>query len=298
MGDREKPLDTEGLENIMEPTYRPNPFDVDSLKEGDVNGDEPEKGGRTEEEKQVETKEDTEEEEHLKGEDTKEEKPQEEGEEDIEGDADGDRKPQEGASEDNTITMTAEEHAALLEQIEILSGNKLEDVKDKPPKVKEGEEEKVDAPSLDLPEGGVFFESEEDLDEMLTDVNKANEFFGNVLAKGQEQVLRALPQLVTKMIEKRAVLQEEALSFYKENEDLRPYGKFVGLVTTELAAEDPTKSIDNLLKDVAVEVRKRLKMKKKAVRKKNSALVDKKSNVRRSGGRLTDLEKEVADLMI
>jgi len=288
---REEALDGEGLDDVMDM----EPRDTNASK--DDSGD-PQDG---QEEEPVEEEE--EEEDGEGGDEEFEDGEGDEGAEEEDGDDDeeGGEESEEEPSKGDTVTLTVEEHAALLSQINDLAGEKTKEID--LTKVPKREDLEADEPNLDLPEGEVFFKDEEALDEVLTDVKSANEFFGNVLKKGQEQVLRSLPTLVGKMIEKRTVLQSAALAFYKGNEDLRPYGKLVELVTTQLASEDPNKPIDELLGDVAVEVRTRLNLKKKAIKKKSnsnkSGVHKKKSRSRKSkvGPKMTDLEKEVNDLM-
>lgn len=83
-----------------------------------------------------------------------------------------------------------------------------------------------------------------------------------------QATLAKVPELVSDNVSVQNKLAALTASFYKDNPDLKGFPKVVGTVFDELAAKNPNDPYDKVLEDVGVEVRNRLEIKKKEVKKK------------------------------
>lgn len=137
-------------------------------------------------------------------------------------------------------------------------------------------------PPTDAPIDDEDFLGEIDLDEMTRDPAKFNEVLNAVMKKGVElgraegrqrhtQTVLSIPDMVKNITEIRNELEKASTKFYEDNEDLKPFSKVVAVVFGEKMAEDPGKSYSEIMKDVEPEVRKRLDLQKKAVKKKDDS---------------------------
>ncbi len=110
-----------------------------------------------------------------------------------------------------------------------------------------------------------------DLENLARDPEAVNKLMNSVYSKAVtdtrkilgEGVLRTIPDIVKNNIIMIGNLQKTTEKFYKDNEDLKPFGKVVGTVFEELASENPDKKYDELLVDLEKEVRNRLELHKK-----------------------------------
>lgn len=112
-----------------------------------------------------------------------------------------------------------------------------------------------------------------DLDlDYISDPKELNKIFNRIYQKAVEDtrkvlgegVLRSIPDIVRTNIATVTNLQRASEQFYEENPDLTPFKKVVASVFEEMASENPDKSYDQLMKEIAPEVRKRLELYKKA----------------------------------
>ena len=115
----------------------------------------------------------------------------------------------------------------------------------------------------------IDFLKDHDLDEVTRDPAAFNKLLNAVLMKGvelgegrsrkgDESVLRSMPEIVKKNIEVVTNLKKMSDQFYTENKDLAPFKKVVAVVFEEKLAENSDKTYEEVLKDVGAEVRKRL----------------------------------------
>ncbi len=112
-----------------------------------------------------------------------------------------------------------------------------------------------------------------DVDELVRDKASFNKLLNVVFAKGvsesrklaSEKVLLALPDIVKHNITLLSTLKEASDKFYSENKDLTPFKKVVAVVFEEIAAKNPGKKYDELMKEVSTETRKRLELHRKAI---------------------------------
>lgn len=152
----------------------------------------------------------------------------------------------------------------LREEIEKLKGPKTE-------------APKTEVPSTDAPITEEDFLGDIDLDEVSRDPKAFNELMNKIRKSGieytrsevkraVEQVVRSIPDIVNNNVALTATLKEVNKKFYTENKDLVPWKKTVAAVFEEKAAENPDKSYNELLPEVAAETRKRLGLKKDALK--------------------------------
>jgi hypothetical protein len=110
------------------------------------------------------------------------------------------------------------------------------------------------------------FLGEVDLDELTRDPKEFNKVLNKIYQKAvvdtRSSVVETLPEIVKTNIQIMNELKATSERFYEENKDLQPFKKVVAVVFDELASANPTKNYDELIKEVAPEVRKRLDLKK------------------------------------
>jgi len=120
------------------------------------------------------------------------------------------------------------------------------------------------------------FLGETDLDELTRDPKLFNALLNKIYAKartdargdvklGNESVVKAIPDIVKNNIALTATLKKVNEDFYAENKDLVPWKAAVATVFEEFISKDPGKSYNELLPDVAKEVRTRLSLRKEAI---------------------------------
>ncbi len=117
------------------------------------------------------------------------------------------------------------------------------------------------------------FLGDTDPEDLVRDPAEFNKMLNKVFHQGidnarkvlGEGVLRAIPDIVKANVVSMANLQKASEEFYKENEDLEPFKRVVGVVFEEIASDNPGKSYSELLPKVGDEVRNRLELHKKAV---------------------------------
>ena len=133
----------------------------------------------------------------------------------------------------------------------------------------------TEAPSTDAPQELIDFLGDRGVDDVTSDKQMFNEFLNEVARRAvdlagvtvSENVLRAIPDIVKTNVQQHAALRTMTDDFYRENEDLKGHKKFVGMVGAELASKNPDWKVEKVFSEAASESRKRLGMKKAAVKK-------------------------------
>lgn len=74
-----------------------------------------------------------------------------------------------------------------------------------------------------------------------------------------EDALRVLPSVVQSLVVQVATLKETSDKFYADNKDLAMHKDGIAALTEEFEAKNPGKELPDILKEVAVEARRRLK---------------------------------------
>ena len=112
-------------------------------------------------------------------------------------------------------------------------------------------------------------------------------------------MVRSIPDITKNTISIQAQLAEARNKFYKENADLLPWSNAVGNVMEEMLAKNPNKRYDELLPDVATEVRKRLNLKKEVKKEEDDPPPlpkNRKGQRQTPNPNLSDLDKAMYDM--
>ena len=138
----------------------------------------------------------------------------------------------------------------------------------------------TESPSTNAPsteahiEDGDFI-SDLDLDELSRDPELLGKVLNDVykkaviaarteVRKGDEYVIRSIPELVRNNMAIVSKLKKVSDSFYSDNKDLKSFKDVVGVVLEKMISDNPDKSYEELLPEVADETRRRLGLHKKA----------------------------------
>lgn len=158
------------------------------------------------------------------------------------------------------------------------------------------------APSTEAPLADEDFLGDLDLDDLTRDKSLFNQILNKVHKKGielgradsrkaVEQLIRSIPDITKNTIAIETQLKEVNRKFYEDNKDLIPWKKSVATVFEEMIAKDPSKRYDEILPDVAGEVRKRLGLQKSADNKDNPPPPPKKGGKGKRQSQSPDLSK-------
>jgi hypothetical protein len=111
------------------------------------------------------------------------------------------------------------------------------------------------------------FVTQEELDEATQDSAKMNALLTKVVNVTRTSVEQNLRTNVTDQVQTRAATIARADEFFKENNDLLPFRKYVGVLVDEVQKEDSKLSLDELLSEAESRARKTLGIKKGVPRK-------------------------------
>ena len=170
--------------------------------------------------------------------------------------------------EEDELTILKRENEALRKSIDDLSGPKTDPKKEQEPEP----EPKPEPGPVKLDE--IDFIGDADVDDITRDPKELNKILNKVFAQGidtarktlGEGVLRSIPDIVKANVATVISLRESSERFYEDNKDLKPFKKVVSAVFEEVAAENPDKKLDEILKDVEKETRKRLELYREAIK--------------------------------
>ena len=192
-----------------------------------------------------------------KGSDDEDDKSDDDKDKDDKGDKDADDKDDEPDEKDKII-LALRTKLAEKETVKEPEKKEEEEVKEEPLKFVDQD-----------------FVGELDIEEVLRDPKEFNKLLNTIYQKAVtdtrqilgEGVLRSIPDIVKTNITVMTNLKKASDKFYVDNKDLVPFKKVVATVFEELASENPGKKYDEILDEVGTEVRKRLDLKKEAVKK-------------------------------
>jgi hypothetical protein len=91
--------------------------------------------------------------------------------------------------------------------------------------------------------------------------NHMNEEFNKKLATATQETLRALPPVIGNTVDERVNIRMATADFYRDNPDLKKYGKFVAYTATQLFNKNPDKSVEDVFSLLGKEVRDQLRIK-------------------------------------
>jgi hypothetical protein len=192
-------------------------------------------------------------------------------EEAQEKEASAEEKAGEGDAAGETITLTRADYEGLMTKISDLA-SKIESGKSET-KRDEAKKEEVEQK---LEDKDVDFLGNEKLDDILGDPQKVNALLNKLRratrdetsAMTRESVLRSIPEVVKSSVSRFTAMREAVQDFYRENKDLVPHKKYLGIIANEVATENPDKELKWIFDKAAERTRKALKL---AARKEEKA---------------------------
>lgn len=176
-----------------------------------------------------------------------------EGEEDTEGETSEGDEDSERAKEPTVKDLQAQLQT-LMAKIDNLTEGKQEE--------EEPKEETPEAlPAMD------FVGNDVDFDAVISDKEEFNKILLKAADHGYnkaiEATLRVIPNMIVKIARVEVQQQAAANEFYRANDDLIPHKASVSKIYAEMLKANPEKNPYDVLKGLAPEVRKRLKLKPK-----------------------------------
>ena len=171
------------------------------------------------------------------------------------------------------VEPSLDESANLRAELEVLKAENLKLKEVKPVEIKE---EKPTEVKLAEEISEQDFIGDKDIDDLIRDPKEFNKVLNAVLMKGieigkdhnrrtAEGVIKSIPEITKKNVEIVINLKKLSDQFYEDNKDLAPFKKVVSLIFEEKIASNPDKTYEEVLKDVAPEVRKRLELHQKTI---------------------------------
>lgn len=105
-----------------------------------------------------------------------------------------------------------------------------------------------------------FLPNDETYDQVTKNAENFNILLTNVVNTAVQRSLQMLPQVATRLVDTQMTARTAVDEFYRANEDLLPYRKFVGFITAEVAAAHADWALDDVLKESNRLSRERLKL--------------------------------------
>lgn len=134
-------------------------------------------------------------------------------------------------------------------------------------KIEEAPEEKFEVPEFN-------FLQNVDMDELMTNPKLLNTMLNQAAKHGAkfayDQSLKVVPKRITPVVQKRVSEAQKVENFFASNPDIAQFRPYFNSVVSEVYANDPTITVDNLLKETAKRVRKDLKLSSKPVTKRKN----------------------------
>lgn len=198
-----------------------------------------------------------------------------------------------------------EREKALIARLEEVTGDKI---------ALSFQQQQNPTPTVEsTPAGNIDFLSNIDIDEVLQTAEGFNGLLNIVYqralsdakAQATEHIMRSLPESISTHYQEHATRTKIVEDFYGENPDLVHIKRTVAAIANELAANNPTYTLDQILKESAVRTRQMLGLRKSPITAPASAAVPSKPafvGQRSSGNRvkapeLVGIEAEVAELI-
>jgi len=105
-----------------------------------------------------------------------------------------------------------------------------------------------------------FLPDDATYDTVTKNAENFNILLTNVVNTAVQRSLQMLPQVATRLVDTQMTARTAVDEFYRANEDLLPFRKFVGFVTAEVAAAHADWALDDVLKESNKLSRERLKL--------------------------------------
>lgn len=143
--------------------------------------------------------------------------------------------------------------------------------------------------------------------ELMSDPAKFAEFMNNYGNSIREQSMREATQVATSNASQQIKVMQAVSDFYRKNEDLAPYKKYIGSVANRVQSEHPDWELDQVLNETEKRSRTDLRLAQKAQeteskRKKNPGFAPPPRGADRRGGQktnetLTPQQKQINELI-
>lgn len=143
--------------------------------------------------------------------------------------------------------------------------------------------------------------------ELMSDPVKFAEFMNNYGNSIREQSMREATQVATSNASQQIKVMQAVSDFYRKNEDLVPYKKYIGSVANRVQSEHPDWELDQVLSETEKRSRTDLRLAQKAQeteskRKKNPGFAPPPRGADRRGGQktnetLTPQQKQINELI-
>lgn len=116
-----------------------------------------------------------------------------------------------------------------------------------------------------------FLPDDKAYDDVTKDADSFNVLLTAVVNTAVERSLKLIPQVATNLVDNQMNLRTYVDEFYRANEDLLPYRKYVGYVTNEVASEHADWKLDQILQETETRSRTLLKLPKNTTEARQSA---------------------------
>lgn len=107
----------------------------------------------------------------------------------------------------------------------------------------------------------IDFVGEEKIDDIIETKEGLNKLLNSVRKQAVEHTLASVPGLVNQVASQMIGVHLAVQDFYSANQDLLAYKPYVGHVSHEVAAKNPTFTLPQVLQETAKQVRDRLRLK-------------------------------------
>jgi len=167
--------------------------------------------------------------------------------------------------EEEVVGKKDEKSDVLLAQIDALK-SQIEDLKTKLEKADKGEKDVKGEKDEKGKEEEIieFIKSDDELEEIVSSHEKFNQFLTKLVYKVKEDAVRELPDTAAQLVESRMQAARMVEGFYKDNPDLLPFRRYVGVEASRIQQEHPEWGLEKILKETESVVRKNLRLEKKA----------------------------------
>lgn len=174
------------------------------------------------------------------------------------------------------------------------------------------EQKKDDEDAVTVEDYEFYKGNEDDLDALVRDPKAFNAFMNGIYKKAIETTLgfvnkgiaQKIPGITKEMVSQQLTVRNAADKFYQDNEDLIPFKNTVGAFASKIAKENPTMTLDNVLKNAEKFVRKHLSLPKDTENKGNDKGAGPRFPKKPTGNRgnaqvdkLTGQAKEIDDML-
>lgn len=134
----------------------------------------------------------------------------------------------------------------------------------------EPEAQEPEAQEQEVPQEVLNMVSQEQHDMILSDPEAFNELIGALYTKIRQDVIRDIPQLVSKTAQRQTAYQTAIKDFWSRNSDLKEHMDFVRYTANKVQSDNPNASVEKALSMTEQRVREQLNIKERAEKREGS----------------------------